>query len=148
MGGHAYWYFVPYQEDLQQALDELRAREFAAGRYNPVIRYIKFTEPEFSRQKPGAKHKTIAAALAASQEEGTRSILDIAKIAEAPGYGVAAPLDEEIVTDLYGTAQPARDIVENNMVFLDSIERGQCAYLVLYEGGEPTEICFVGYSYD
>ena len=35
MGAHPYWYFVKYQSNLQKALDELRDREFKAGRYNP-----------------------------------------------------------------------------------------------------------------
>jgi hypothetical protein len=52
MGGRAYWYFVPYEQDEQSALDKLRAREFAAGRYSPAIRYLKFAEPGFSSQRP------------------------------------------------------------------------------------------------
>jgi len=56
MGGEPYWYFVPYQPDFQKALDELREREFRAGRYNPVIDFLEFDEPAFSKQKPGAQH--------------------------------------------------------------------------------------------
>jgi hypothetical protein len=67
MGGHPYWYFVPHKNDVQEALSELRDREFKAGRYNPVIRFIKFSEPAFSRQTPGPKHKTIDAAIRASE---------------------------------------------------------------------------------
>jgi hypothetical protein len=37
MGGHPYWYFVPFQPNAQVALDELREREFRAGRYSPVM---------------------------------------------------------------------------------------------------------------
>jgi hypothetical protein len=33
MGGHPYWYFVPFQPDLGTALRSLREREFKAGRY-------------------------------------------------------------------------------------------------------------------
>ena len=55
MGGHAYWYTVPYQADSQRALDTLREREFRAGRYNPVMRSIEFSEPAFSAQTPGVR---------------------------------------------------------------------------------------------
>ena len=43
MGGEPYWYFVPYQSNIQAALDSLRAREFKAGRYNPVMPFQRFT---------------------------------------------------------------------------------------------------------
>ena len=42
MGGEPYWYFVPYQPNIQAALDALRAREFKAGRYNPVLPFQRF----------------------------------------------------------------------------------------------------------
>jgi len=37
MGGHPYFYSVPYDPDENAALQRLRQREFFAGRYNPVI---------------------------------------------------------------------------------------------------------------
>jgi hypothetical protein len=148
MGGHAYWYFVPYQDDTQAALDTLRAREFEAGRYSPVIRYLKFSEPAFSAQKPGKAHRSIKAALEASAEEGTRSILDIASVGDAADYGVAAPLAAETLRELYGTEKPTHAMVKANMGFLDDIERGKCIYFVVWEEGSPKETFFAGYSYD
>jgi hypothetical protein len=41
MGAHAYWYFVPYERDIDAALQKLRVREFQAGRYNPTMPFIK-----------------------------------------------------------------------------------------------------------
>ncbi|MDB4964122.1 MAG: hypothetical protein JWP01_4121 [Myxococcales bacterium] len=148
MGGHAYWYLVPYQDDRQKALDELRAREFAAGRYHPVISFIKFTEPAFSAQKPGAKHKTIRAAVKASAEDGTRSILDIDGFSERADYGKAAPLGPGRVRELYGTDQPTRDMVLDRGQLAESVSRGQCVYTIVYAGGAPSELFFFGYSYD
>lgn len=62
MGAHPYWYFVDYQEDVSKALDELREREFQAGRYNPVQRF-----PDFSAgpdgPAPGPQHDSIEEAL-------------------------------------------------------------------------------------
>jgi hypothetical protein len=83
--------------------------------FNPtVIRFLKFSEPAFSAQTPGAKHKTIAAALEASAEDGTRSILDIERIGTAPGYGVAAPAPPELLEKLCGSRTPTRTALEEN----------------------------------
>jgi hypothetical protein len=37
MGGHAWFYFVDYEPDINAALRKLREREFRAGRYNPAV---------------------------------------------------------------------------------------------------------------
>lgn len=76
MGGHPYWYVVPYQPDIGAALEQLRQREFAAGRYNPVIPFPEFPVGPDS-PSPGAKHKSIPEAMTTAREDGTRSILDL-----------------------------------------------------------------------
>ena len=147
MGGHAYWYIVPYRSNLQAALDDLRDREFTAGRYNPAIRLPRFPVDE-SAATAGARHLTIAAAVAAAEDAGTRSILDVARIGTTPDIGTATPLDAGIIEDLYGTTHPTRDMVESNMDFWEFVARGHAVYVVLYDNGEPSEICFAGYSFD
>jgi hypothetical protein len=147
MGGHAYWYVVPYQANLQAALDDLRQREFKAGRYNPAMPFPDFPIGPDS-PSPGAKHRTIADAQEDSDADGTRSILDIERIGDVPDYSVAAPLDTKILQELYGTTRPTREIVEENMDFLEDIERGQAAYVILYSNGVPEEVLFAGYSFD
>jgi len=37
MGADFYGYYVPYQEDRNKALQELRLREFEAGRYRAAL---------------------------------------------------------------------------------------------------------------
>lgn len=91
MGGHPYWYFVPYESDVQHALDALRDREFKAGRYNRVIRFLEFGGANFLKQKPGAKHRDLDAAVEAAAEDGTRSILDISRVGQSPD---GAPAEE------------------------------------------------------
>jgi len=147
MGAHPYWYTVKYRPDLKVALDELREREFRAGRYNPVMPFIPFPITP-SSPAPGARHRTIADAFADADADGTRSILDITDIADTPDFGVASPLDPDVIEDLYGTDQPTRAAVEANMDFLEAVERGHAVYVVLYSGGVPTELLFAGYSYD
>src|SRR5262249_21295937 len=102
MGAHPYWYAVKYRPEIEVALADLREREFRAGRYNPVMPFIDFPITPAS-PAPGPRHRTIADALRASDADGTRSILDIADIADEPDFGVACPLDPEVLQSLYGT---------------------------------------------
>ena len=147
MGGHAYWYVVPYQADVQAALDSLREREFKAGRYSPVMRYPPFPVGPDS-PAPGAKHRTIAEALEATETEGTRSILDLDRIADTPGHFRVTPLDPATLEEHFGTTKPTLEMVEENTDFFEDIERGEGIYIVLYDNGEPSELFFAGYSFD
>jgi hypothetical protein len=148
MGGHPYWYFVPYESDAQKALDSLRDREFKAGRYNPVIRFLEFGAPDFLEQQPGAKHRSIAAAMDAAAEDGTRSILDISRVGDGPDFGVAARVPGAQLREWFGTERPTRAMLEQAGDLFDSIDRGQGVYVVVYDGDEPKELFFAGYSYD
>jgi hypothetical protein len=144
MGGEPWFYFVPYQPDILAALQALRRREFEAGRYNPAVMFPM----DANVHSPGAQHASIKEALEASDADGTRSILDMERIGQSPDYGVAVPLPPEILMELYDTRQPTRKMIEQNMEFLDSIERGQGVYVIVYEGESPSEIFFAGFSYD
>ena len=149
MGGHLYWYVVDYQSDIPRALDELREREFRAGRYHPVLRYPEEFLAASPPPEPGARHRSIAEAMRAAREEGTRSILDIDRIAPNPAYGAASRLSDEVLLELYGTTEPTREMVEPDLAFAELMgERGQGVYFVLYERGKPRHILFAGYSYD
>lgn len=147
MGAHSYWYTVAYQPDISAALQELRDREFQAGRYNPVIPFPKFPVTAAS-PAPGRGHESIESAVACADAPGTRSILDIASLADEPDFFVAAPLCVDTLQAAYGTAQPTREIVEANMAIFNHINRGHAAYVVIYGGGAPLEILFAGYSFD
>lgn len=147
MGAHPYWYYVPYQKDINRALQELRRREFEAGRYNPVVRFPKFpVDTRFASL--GAQHESIEEAMAAADTDGTRSILDIESVEDERDFGVAAPLDEETLEAFFETREPAHEAIEENMDFLEEIERGHCVYIIVYKDGQPDEIFFAGYSFD
>src|SRR5262249_32758189 len=118
MGAHPYWYFVKYQPNTERALQELREREFQAGRYNPVTAFPN--SPVGPRSPaPGAEHDSIEDAFEDAAEDGTRSILDIQRVAEEPDFCVAAPLPQETLEDLYGTTEPTHAQIEQNMDFLE-----------------------------
>jgi len=146
MGGHPWQYFVSYQANLNKCLQDLREREFAAGRYNPAERFPIF--PVNLAHRPGAKHPSIAAARKAASADGTRSILDVERIADRPDFFAVAPLDEDALIAFFGTAEPTRADIEANDEFLEDIERGQGVYIVAYENGEPCAVMFAGYSFD
>jgi hypothetical protein len=144
-------YAVPYQPDLQRALDELKEREFKAGRYYPAIDDIctSYVHPEHI-VGPGAQHATIDAALEASQESGTQSVLDMVSVGPTPGLQTVVPLDDESLEALFGTTHPTRRRVEEEMdEWLEPIGRGEgIAIVVFTDDGVPYEILFAGYSFD
>ncbi|HBQ10489.1 MAG TPA: hypothetical protein DEF51_04615 [Myxococcales bacterium] len=146
MGAQPYMYVVDYEEPLQAALDELRAREFEAGRYCPVLMFPQ-DDPNAT---PGRGHDTIAEAFAAAGADGTNSILDIAKIADAPDYCAAAPFDDEALVAFFGGTRPEASTFDAwpcGEAF-DEISRGMARYVVGYSEGRPSKILFIGYSFD
>ena len=169
MGSHPYFYFTPYQRDIQAALQVLRENEFKAGRYDPAMQMaappsymFQFSfPPDETSPAPGAKHASIEEALEASMESGTGSILDLSRITTEPDFFSACPLSDDELVMLFGTSQPSRELLESVLIkqerdfghdpselFWEQIDRGQGRYIVTYAGSEPSEIFFVGYSFD
>ena len=135
MGATPYSYYVAYRPDLQQALRELRTREFQAGRYYP--------EPDAA-----APHASIADALIAADADGTCSILDLDTVADHPGFGVAHRLGDAQLQELFGTARPTHEMIERSDDLFEQIERGHGVCIVVFKDDQPAEIYFAGYSFD
>ena len=76
MGAEPYDYTVPYEQDIQVALDKLRRRVFESKEFNGA---------EFDPPTPEA-------AFEVTEADGTRSILDISRISDQPDFCCAAPL--------------------------------------------------------
>jgi hypothetical protein len=147
MGAEPYFYFVKYQSDVNAALQDLRQREFQAGRYNPVMSFPPFPVGPHS-PAPGAQHGSIEDALEDSDADGTRSILDLNHVADEPEFCAVSPLDEDFLQEAYGTTRPTRAMLEQNMDFFEGIDRGQGIYVVAYKDDQPDQILFAGYSFD
>lgn len=130
MGAEPYCYVTRYKADIQEALDILRAEEFAAGRYEPCFqsRTGKYLfelqlEPRHGFPSPGACHDSIESMYAEVDETGTQSILDITEAvapaaagAGAPGgrmdgSSLAFPVNESDLNTLFGTAKPTSEQV-------------------------------------
>src|ERR1041384_303882 len=121
MGAEPYFYFVKHNPDVNAALQELRDREFKAGRYNPVIRHLPFpTAPD--SPSPGAQHRSIPQALEASGADGTRSILDLDHVSDQPDFCTVAPLPPEELDRLFGTEQPTHEMIEQSGELFESME--------------------------
>jgi hypothetical protein len=147
MGGQPWFYFVEYQSDVGSALHQLQKREFEAGRYNPVVMFPEFPVTPAS-PSPGAKHRSIAEALEASDADGTRSVLDMESVGNEMGAGVMVALPAAQLLELFGTDRPSRAMIEGNMDFFNELERGHGIYIIAYGNDKPSEIFFAGYSYD
>jgi hypothetical protein len=134
MGAQAWEYFVPYEDDIQAALDRLREREFRAGRYR-----------HYGDEQPA----TIEEAVELADADGTASILDITTVADEPDFCAVAPLSDEALMELFGTDRPTRQQIEENVFDVyENIERGQGFYVIAYQDGSPSEVFFGGYSFD
>ena len=132
MGAEPWDYFVPYEQDVEVALNKLRQAEFEAGRYRG------------SEMNPS----TIEEAFANMGADGTGSILDITGVSELPDFSAVTPLPRETLEELFGTDKPTREMIQTNMDFYEDIERGQGVYIIAYKDGRPSEIFFAGYSFD
>lgn len=150
MGAHPYWYIVKHQPDIHRVLQQLRTREFQAGRYNPMMPFLDFPIDAHS-PAPGPGHESIADALLDADAEGTRSILDLDHVTDQPEFGAVCPMPPPMLIDLFGTLHPTRANFEECAEFWENAifeERGQGVYLILYKNGQPDEIVFAGYSCD
>jgi hypothetical protein len=143
VGAEPWSYFVPYRADLQAALDDLKQQEFQAGRYNMGEEGVPASSIEEAREQGDA--------------DGTRSILDMDTVIDAPhdiGGGeykfcCVAPLARDQLIELYGTETPTRSMIESNMDVYECVDRGLGIYVIAHDDrGQPSEIFFAGYSFD
>ena len=132
MGAEPYDYTVPYETNIQNALEKLRGVVFESGEFNGAE--LGPTTPE--------------EALEMAEEEGTGSILDIMQVSDEPDFGCAAPLSPAELQRYFGTEKPTQVDIKNSDDFWEDIERGHCRYVILYDGGKPNKIYFAGYSFD
>ncbi|GHU23951.1 hypothetical protein FACS1894164_09440 [Spirochaetia bacterium] len=145
MGSECYYYYVPYENDKNNALQKLREREFGAGRYNPAMSF-PFSSDD---QPPGKQHATIEDAIRAAEEDGTRSILDLVGVSGDDYFCTARVPGTDELNQYFGTDKPTKALVEEHFNdFAAKIERGKGLCITVYEGDKPDELFFVGYSFD
>ena len=69
-------------------------------------------------------------------------------VADTPDYGVAAPLPKDDLMNLFEIDKPTREMVEDSDDLYELLDRGQGVYIIVYDGSQPSEIFFAGYSFD
>jgi hypothetical protein len=113
----------------------LREREFRAGRFRTL--------------GGGNVLASIEVVVEQAGPDGTRSILDIEKIGTEMECCQACVLSEETLEELFETPRPTREDVLKEGTMYGIIDRGQALCFAVYNlAGEPSEICFAGYSFD
>ena len=173
VGASDWTYFAAYQDDINAVLQAIRQEVFESGLYyqveygdwrtideaemrqrladeEPDIREILLDDWRYAKNLH--EPDTIERLLEWNREEGTHSILDIYNgISDQRGFGAISPLTDEQLTDAFGTTKPSHEQVQ---YWLDTARiyefcgRGEGLYILVYQGNEPSEICFTGFSGD
>jgi hypothetical protein len=148
MGASGWEYYVPYQADLDAALDALRATVFAEGAYWWAVPYELGKSAADFPNRPRTEDELWAADDV--KESGTHSILDVFRVAdpgEAATYGLVMPVTADEAAPITGGAELTRDHVGALEPLTADRGVGRCA--VLHDAaGTPTEIYFWGASGD
>lgn len=150
MGADPWHYFVPYRTDINSALQDLREREFRAGRYGNMgltseeLELLGDLAEEFSDSKAsvdelieeyGDVQSAMEAVFAEYEPDGTASILDMFRVSDTPEICAVAPLSSDALRELFSTDQPSHELLESILLneqepdkwgqFWDSIGRGE-----------------------
>ncbi|WP_406506200.1 hypothetical protein [Streptomyces sp. NBC_01602] len=138
---------MPYQEDLNAALQQLRREVFDAGGYY-WVNGADWRPEEEREPRPRTLEELWQDELV--QEAGIHSILDVFQVLgpdDTPDYNTVEPVLAEEARELLGTNTLTRAHVKHFGVFPRSRWVGRCA--VLHdEQGQPQEIYFWGHSGD
>jgi hypothetical protein len=178
MGASAWEYFTPYQPDLEKAFRDLRQQVFDTGDYLLDTPSLPPTEEEYIRQayrmgiciteedeerhrriyrEMKAKYskptpRTIEELIEWNGESGTHTIIDVTYFTDDPNSNAlftAIPLSEAQLLCLFGTTKPTHSVVVEKGTEIRGLrQRSQAAYCIVYEGDEPAEIYFAGFSGD
>jgi hypothetical protein len=163
MGASSWDYFVPYQQSIESALNELREQVFRSGKFflRPQIEInsdnfadapeeIREQAPAWiEREKSFSQPTTLKALVDWNGEEGTHSIIDVERITPIPTLGSASPFSTNQLIEIFGTDKPERSMIEQRKSEIAGMrKRWEASYIVVYKNGKPDEIFFSGYSGD
>src|SRR5436190_23671670 len=99
MGASGWDYFVPYQSDINAALQTLRQQAFQNKDFETW-----FDEDE------GIEPADIDELLELNAEAGAHSIIDMTEgVSKEPAFGTVSPLTEPELMKLFGTLEPNHD---------------------------------------
>ena len=156
MGASGWYYFIPYKEDPEEALGDLKKREFSAGNYvflplGWVYVRDKLKEaPEMEAKLPKTLEDLYHFLAEEELEfEGTHSILDIRGLDLLHNAFPGTNISEEHYRSVFKDLKPDRKkIIELGYPFMEYKGRFGCTFLTVYKDEKPVEYYFVGYSGD
>jgi hypothetical protein len=165
MGASGWTYFVPYEVDINQALQKLRESVFLSGEYFSEAKFLAMViettqermplktlqrfQAELTQVKDKPRPRNIQELLQMNGENGTHSIIDIDGVSEGSGFGKVAPLSPQHLMKFFGTERPTREMIEGKTdEVLGLCQRWEGVYFVVFQNGSPSEICFIGVSGD
>ena len=164
MTSTAWGYLVPYQEDIQQALNEIKQHVFQRGEFftelGDLLSFLQSDQIQNLSQEKIEQIKarinileqepipvTIPALIQKNGDTGTHSIIDMQGISEEPKQHHISPLTDEEIEKYFGHTQPTLAMLEqNNNNILNLCEHWQGRYLLVYENQKPIDIFFIGIS--
>lgn len=139
MGASHWCYATPWVTDVRTSIDRLRAKVFETRDY-------VWDGDDEEDERPA----TIEDLLAAQEDEGTHSLLDLPLVSDTPETGAISPLSDEELLALFGTRTPTLD---QTLTWAESGEvlRGpwEGAYVVVMgPDGDPQDVVLSGISGD
>jgi hypothetical protein len=156
MAGEPWEVSAPYDADVARVLEETRQRIFREGSYTRVEGHPFATLEEldaFFMRGPDedeGEEEEGWVEVDMSGATGTQSILDIRGVDSRVAVGVAAPLNDNELREIFGTTTPELSDLTSDRVcdLYERLQRGECAYVVVHEQRRPSQIVFYGYSWD
>lgn len=152
MGASSWEYYVPFQPDLDSALQDLKERVLAGGDYYWPLDGQRCPFPDLRSPRPETLQQldTLLAENEWLQSEGTHSILDMERVTD-PGEDAeprtVEPVSTKDLEELTGRDLLTRADVHMIAGLADERWFGRC--IVLHdEQGDPSEIYFWGWSGD
>jgi hypothetical protein len=71
------------------------------------------------------------------------------KVSEEDDFCIARILSKDELQKYFNTEKPTKELIEKSFYnFIDDIERGKGFCITVYENNMPSELFFIGYSFD
>ena len=167
MGASSWSYFVPFQDDVNEALQELRRNVFQNDEYYTEAKFltsmlnekgvrerlspesIQRFQDRMMQLRDQPPPSTIQELMQINGDSGTHSIIDIQGVSERPEFRKISPLPSQILVKLFGTERPIREIVEQKISEIQVLcGTWQGVYVIVFQNDLPSEILFTGVSGD
>jgi len=160
MGASGWLYFVPWREDVAEALALLRASVFERGEYvdpddaprqllasGAAERLPANVQADLRRRASRPPPRTIDELVMRAREQGTHSVLDMMSVSSKSELLVVAPLSTSQLHTLFWSVRPTRLAMEREHNHLMNVRPPwHGTYVEVYDEEKAVELCFAGFS--